>query len=222
MVLEGVFPGRVPYGEALEWQKKLLAERQVDAIEDTILLLEHEPVITCGRRTDGNDILIPRDRLEAAGGSVFMIDRGGEATYHGPGQLVGYPIIHLRNHQRSVRKFVNNMEEVFIRYLRDDFGIEAARDEEHPGVWVGRDKITAIGISIHGGVTMHGFAFNVNTDLSHFQWIVPCGIRDRGVTSLERLTGKPQDFQAVAKRIFGMFANVYGYDEARETAKTPG
>jgi lipoyl(octanoyl) transferase len=204
--------GMVPYGRALELQKELVARRQREEIPDTLLLLEHPPVITRGKRTAPEDMLLSPEALSARGVEVFDIDRGGEATYHGPGQLVGYLIFHLYHHQRRLKRFVHNIEEVFISVLQDEYGIEAGREEKHRGVWVGNEKITAIGISLHGGVTMHGFAFNINTNLDHYSWIVPCGIRDKGVCSLETLTGAKQDMQRLKEATARKFVQVFGFD----------
>ncbi len=203
--------GRMAYGSALELQLELVEQRQSESIEDTLLLVEHPPVITMGRKATDADILASPAELDAAGVEIHRITRGGEATYHGPGQIVGYAIINLYNHQRQLRRFIENMEEVFIRLLRSHYGIEAGRDDEHRGVWVGDEKITAIGISVSRGVTMHGFAFNVAPDLSHFDWIIPCGIRDKGVTSLEKLTGERPDLAVVRSQVVTAFAEVYGY-----------
>lgn len=203
--------GLVPYGQALELQKELVARRQREEIPDTLLLLEHPPVITRGKRTAPEDMLLSPEALSARGVDVFDIDRGGEATYHGPGQLVGYLIFHLYHHQRRLKRFVHNIEEVFISLLREEYGIEAGREDKHRGVWVGNEKITAIGISLHGGVTMHGFAFNINTNLDHYSWIVPCGIRDKGVCSLETLTGGKQDMQKVKELVAREFVRVFGF-----------
>ena len=203
--------GRMPYAEALEMQYRLVEQRRAGQVSDTLLLVEHPPVITMGRKADDDDIIVPREQLAAAGVEIHRITRGGEATYHGPGQIVGYTIIDLAAHQRKVRLFVERMEEVFVRLLAQCYGIDAQRDDEHRGVWVGDRKITAIGIAITRAITMHGFAFNVAPDLSHFEWIVPCGIRDRGVTSLEQLLGRTPDIETVKQQVVASFCDVYGY-----------
>ena len=213
MKLRIVNKGIVEYGEALELQKKLLVSRQNEEIPDTLILLEHPPVITKGKRTAEGDILLPEKVLEKQGIGIFEIDRGGEATYHGPGQIVGYLIFNLYEKQRQLKQFVANVEEIFIRLLKNEYGIIADRDLKHRGVWVGNSKITAIGISIHKAVTMHGFAFNVNTNLDHFNWIIPCGITDRGGTSIEKLTGEKEDM-AKLKNLTGKYlTEVFGYTE---------
>ena len=204
--------GRMGYGDALELQLRLVEERRSEAITDTLVLVEHPPVITMGRSATDADILMPRAELERAGVEIHRITRGGEATYHGPGQIVGYAIINLYNHQRKLRLFVERMEEVFIRLLAKHYGITAGRDDEHRGVWVGDSKITAIGIAVTRAITMHGFAFNVAPNLAHFNWIIPCGLRDRGVTSLERLLGRTPDYETVKQQVVESFCEVYGYE----------
>ncbi|MFW5694502.1 MAG: lipoyl(octanoyl) transferase LipB [Alkalispirochaeta sp.] len=203
--------GTMDYRAALDLQHTLVADRREGAIPDTLLLVEHPPVITMGKSGVLEHVLASPEVLAAAGATVERIERGGEATYHGPGQLVGYPILDLRAHLRSLRKFVYLLEEVFIRYLDREYSITAHRDEEHRGVWVDNEKITAVGIAVKQRVTFHGFAFNVHTDLSHFDWIIPCGITDRGQTSLERLTGRRQDMNAVKEGVSRTFAELFGY-----------
>lgn len=213
--------GSVPYREALDLQHELVAARQENLIGDTLLLLEHPPVITMGKSGTDADILADAATLQRAGATVERIERGGEVTYHGPGQLVGYPILDLRAHLRSLKKFVNLLEEVFVRYLAEAHGITAERDAEHRGVWVADRKITAIGIAVKQRVTFHGFAFNVNTDLSHFDWIIPCGITDRGQTSLQQLTGIGQDMAAVREGVARSFCELFGYRFAGISAGRP-
>lgn len=203
--------GRVDYSEALHLQRRLVAQRQAGEIPDTLLLLEHPPVITMGRSAADTDILASTQTLREAGATIERIERGGETTYHGPGQLVGYLIFDLRNHLRSLKRFVYLVEEVFIIILREHYGIDACRDMEHRGVWVAAEKIAAVGIAVQQRVTFHGFAFNVNTDLSHFEWIVPCGITDRGQTSLQKLTGVPQDIVAVRDQVARTVADLFGF-----------
>ena len=204
--------GHMGYAEALDLQLRLVEQRRDETVGDTLVLVEHPPVITMGRKATDADILAPPETLRAAGVEIHRITRGGEATYHGPGQIVGYAIINLYNHQRKLRLFVERMEEVFIRLLDRHYGITAGRDDEHRGVWVGDEKITAIGIAVTRAITMHGFAFNVSPDLSHFGWIVPCGIRDRGVTSLARLLGSEPDPEVVKRQVVESFCEVYGYE----------
>jgi lipoyl(octanoyl) transferase len=200
------------YGPALDMQHELVALRREETIPDTLMLVEHPPVITLGRKAPDSDILVPASTLERAGAEVHRVTRGGEATYHGPGQIVGYTIFNLYNHQRKLRLFIEKMEEVFIRLLDRHYGVKAGRDDEHRGVWVGDEKITAIGIAVSRSITMHGFAFNVAPDLSHFTWIVPCGIHDRGVTSIEKLTGRVPDMAEVKRQVVDSLCEVYGYE----------
>lgn len=204
--------GRMAYDEALDLQYRLVDERREERVGDTLILVEHPPVITMGRKAEDSDIIAPLPVLEKAGVTIHRITRGGEATYHGPGQIVGYAIINLYNHQRKLRLFVERMEEVFIRLLDRHYEIPAGRDDEHRGVWVGDRKITAVGIAVTHAITMHGFAFNVAPDLAHFDWIVPCGIRDKGVTSLERELGSTPDMETVKAQVVESFCEVYGYE----------
>jgi len=186
--------GRVEYGEALGLQRTLVEARRSGKIGDTLLLLEHPPVITLGARSRGarTNVVASGDALQAAGVAVHETGRGGDVTYHGPGQLVGYPILDLRPDRQDVHQYVRDLEEVLIRAIAR-FGVEGVRVPGLSGVWVGAEgreaKVAAIGVRVSRWITSHGFALNVTTDLTHFQLIVPCGIADRGVTSLEHLTG---------------------------------
>ncbi len=209
MHLNVVTLGLVPYGEALTIQDRLVERRINDEISDTILLLEHPPVVTTGRREQGHNILVD---LEGLGIELYKTSRGGEVTYHGPGQLVGYPIqkIDTRKHKFLLRH-LESMEEVFISYLKSSHNIVADRIPEHRGVWVEDNKITAVGISLHRKVTKHGFAYNINTNLEHFSWIVPCGIGDKGVTSLSQLLKTEVSVESEIPKVAEAFAKVYGY-----------
>ncbi|ACM59815.1 lipoyl(octanoyl) transferase [Caldicellulosiruptor bescii] len=211
MCINVCYLGEVEYQEALFIQERIWALRVEKKIGDTLLLLEHPPVITIGRRGSKKNILVSDEFLKKMDVKVFEVSRGGDVTYHGPGQLVGYPIFDLALTDRDIKKFVYLLEEVFIRLLKDQFGKEAHRDEnKYTGVWVGNDKIVAIGIAVKKWVTMHGFAFNVNTNLEHFSWIVPCGLKDRGVTSLERLIGSTIRFEDVVDKVQTYFGKVFG------------
>jgi len=202
--------GRIDYMDALRLQEELVIKRQEQLIPDTLLLLEHPPVITLGRRGKYSNIKVPPETLKQNNTEIYETDRGGDVTYHGPGQIVGYPIFDLKKHGRDIKQFVWNIEEVFIRMLKEQFNIEAHREgKEYTGVWVGKDKITAIGISVKKWVTMHGFAFNVNTNLDHFDWIVPCGLNDRGVTSLQKLVGKHMDFDEIMELTADYFCKIF-------------
>ncbi|MDY7028015.1 MAG: lipoyl(octanoyl) transferase LipB, partial [Spirochaetota bacterium] len=190
---------------------------------DTLLLLEHRPVITLGKRGEESDLLIPREELADRGVEIAHIDRGGQATYHGPGQLVGYPIIDLQNHERRLKRFVHNLEAVIIEVLADSYGIAAHAREDYVGVWVGSRKIAAIGISVHRKITMHGFALNVDTDLDYFSLIVPCGIRssELGITSISKELGEKITVAEVKERIAPVFSRIYGYGRANKL-QAPG
>lgn len=207
--------GTVSYSEALDLQHELLRQRQESTIPDTLLLLEHPPVLTLGRSSDTKDILLPREALERRGVEVVEIERGGEVTYHGPGQIVGYIFMHVDRVRGDLGRLITNIEEIFIELLKDEYGIAAGRDPEHRGVWIGNRKITAVGIAIRKRVTFHGFAFNVNTDLNHFSWIIPCGIRGKGVTSLHSEIGKKSDINSVMIRTAEYFKSVFGYTEMK-------
>lgn len=209
--------GRMDYAEALAIQEKLLDARQADRLPDTLVLVEHPPVITLGRRGKQENILASKEELNDQGVKVYNVGRGGDVTYHGPGQIVGYPIIDLKKHGKDIRKFIWNVEKVFIRLLYEQFGIKAHREDgTYTGVWVGQKKVTAIGVAVKRWVTMHGFAFNVNTNLEHFKWINNCGLSDRSVTSVERLVGAKQDFEHVACLVARYYYSVFGYESVRE------
>lgn len=199
----------VEYGEALEIQERLLNLRQQGEIDDTLLLLEHPPVITMGRSGHAEHVVASLESLRRQAVSIYKVNRGGDVTYHGPGQIVGYPVMDLRKLGLDVREFIHKIEEVFIRLLQREYGIEAARDAEHRGVWVGDAKVVAVGCAIKRWVSMHGFAFNVNTNLQNFAWIIPCGIHDKSVTSLQELLGNPCDMTEVESRICEGFADVF-------------
>ena len=209
MRLSVVKLGSIEYQKALDLQLKLLKLSQQEAIEDLLLLLEHSPVLTVGINGKDNNILIDEDILGKMGVSVFHSNRGGDVTYHGPGQIVGYPILNLNHFGKDVKDYVRRLEETTIMVMKDEYGLKADRKPGFPGVWVGNDKITAIGCAVKRWVTMHGFALNVNTNLEHFRWINPCGFTDKGVTSLERLLGKPQDIDIVMNQVMKHFAALF-------------
>jgi lipoyl(octanoyl) transferase len=183
--------GLVPYDEALAMQRELVEERRAGLVPDLLLLLQHPPVITLGVKGDGGraNIVATDERLGELGIAVHETGRGGDVTYHGPGQIVGYPILDLKPDRCDVHRYVRDLEEVMIRVCAD-YGVTAGRIKGLTGTWVGAEKIGAIGVRLSRWITSHGFAFNVSTDLDHFKLIVPCGISDRGVTSLERATGR--------------------------------
>jgi lipoyl(octanoyl) transferase len=202
--------GVVPYPEALAMQRALVEERRAGRVEDLLLLLEHPNVLTLGVRGDRgrSHILAGPEVLDALEVQVHETGRGGDITYHGPGQIVGYPILDLRPDRLDVHRYVRDLEEVLIRTAAE-YGIDATRVQGMTGVWVEREKLAAIGVRIARWITSHGFAFNVNTDLRHFNLIVPCGIPDRGVTSLERLLGRRVDQDEVQDRIAAHFFRIF-------------
>jgi lipoyl(octanoyl) transferase len=201
----------VPYADALALQHRIVEARQRGALNDVLLLLEHPPVFTLGRNARAENILASRETLRANGIDVFRVERGGDVTYHGPGQLVGYPILALRDFRLDVGWFVRSLEETLIRALAD-FGIRGARVEKLIGVWVGDAKIAQIGARIEQWITYHGFALNTAPNLAHFDLIVPCGIRDKSVTSIARVLNAPIEMRAVRERVATQFAKVFSVE----------
>jgi lipoyl(octanoyl) transferase len=200
--------GLVDYADGLRFQRERVASRKTGAIPDTLLLLEHPHVYTLGRNAKKENLLISAEQLAACGAQVFEVDRGGDVTYHGPGQWVGYPILDLTEHRRDVAWYMRSLEEVLIAVARE-YGIEAGRLAGAPGVWVGTEKLAAMGVHISRWVTSHGFAFNVNTDLRYFDWIIPCGLPDKGVTSLQKLLGRRVEMEEVAEKVVRQFGRVF-------------
>ncbi len=198
--------GLVDYPRACRLQETIARARARGTWPDTLLLVQHPPVITVGRGGGWEDILVPASFLEQQGIQVWPTDRGGKATYHDPGQLVVYPILKIRSEE--LHGFVWRLEEVVIRLLRT-YGLEAGRLEEHPGVWVHGRKIAALGLAVSDGVTRHGLALNVAPQLAHFGLLIPCGVADRGVTSMERELGRPVDLEEVSSRFVQTFAEVF-------------
>ena len=198
--------GRVDYGRALELQQELVSQRKRGLIADQLLLLEHPHVITLGRNGHMENLLASDEILDRAGISFYPTDRGGDVTYRGPGQLVGYPILDLRDWKRDVGAYVRGVEQSIIETLAD-FGIEAGRIPKLTGVWVGERKIAAIGVHLSRWVTSHGFALNVSTDLSYFQYIVPCGLT-RPVASMAQL-GVRASLDEVMRSLAGHFGRVF-------------
>lgn len=184
------FPGLVPYRDAWDLQRRLWAQRYAGRIPDTLLLLEHEPVVTLGKNARRENLLLDADGFQARGVDVVEVDRGGDVTWHGPGQLVGYWVFDLRVLYQDVHRYLREIEDVLIGVLARQ-GIAAGRVAGVTGVWVGNDKVAALGMHLSHWVSTHGFALNMDLDLAPFSWIVPCGLRDRGVTSIRRLTGGP-------------------------------
>ena len=194
--LTAAWLGRVDFASSWGWQRKIFQARLDGKCGDVLMLLEHPPTYTLGRRSQESDLVYGERDRQALGISLFEVDRGGRATYHGPGQLVGYPIMAL-GENFDVLAYLRSLEETLVRTAAD-LGVSAERDGRHTGVWVGGDKLGAIGVKITRGVTMHGFAFNVTTDLSMYEGIVPCGIPDRWVTSVEAQTGARRSVKEVA------------------------
>jgi lipoyl(octanoyl) transferase len=203
--------GLIGYEEALAVQRGLVEERRAGNVPDLLLLLEHPPVITLGVRSEiaRANVVASSEHLADLGIEVLETGRGGDVTYHGPGQIVGYPILDLRPDRCDVHKYVRDLEEVMIRTC-DDYGVSAGRIAGLTGTWIGTEKIGAIGIRISRWITSHGFAFNVRTNLDHFGLIVPCGISDHGVTSLEKVTGRAMSIRDVEDAIVRRFAEVFG------------
>ena len=200
--------GLASYQAVWDLQKKMQQERIEGEIEDTLILVEHDPVYTLGKNADENHLLQSRDESV----DVFQIERGGDITFHGPGQIVGYPILDLSNYKKSVSWYMRTLEQLTIDVL-DELGILATRIEGLTGVWVGDEKIAAQGVRISRWVTMHGFAINVNTDLSFYDGIIPCGIFDHGVTSMEQLLGEKQDVETVKKIVIEKFNHLFNKRE---------
>jgi lipoate-protein ligase B len=201
--------GRTCFKDAWGTQRRIFESRKVGETTDVLLLTEHHHVYTFGKSSDDNHLLADEDTLKNSGIDVFHIDRGGDVTYHGPGQLVGYPILDLNNYYCDVHRYLRDLEEVIIRTLAE-FGISSRRDGDYTGVWVGNDKIAAIGVKISRWITMHGFALNVNTDLSYFERIIPCGIFHKGVTSMQQVLGKTVSLETVSNVLRQKFADVFG------------
>ncbi len=203
--------GTIDYAEAHRLQKELQRKRVGGEIGDIVLLLEHPPVLTMGRSAKGQHVLATPELLEARGIRVHEVGRGGDVTYHGPGQLVAYPIIDLKPDRKDVRKYVASLEETMIRTCAD-FGLAAGRVEGLNGAWIGERKVGAVGVRISRWVTMHGLALNVNSDLREFEMIVPCGIQDRGVTSLSTELGRTVHVGNVFGPLAQHFAELYDAD----------
>lgn len=211
--------GLCNYEEAYQLQKDIL-DKVYDGEDDTLILVEHPKVITMGRNANDSNMLFSEDYIKSLGYELAYIERGGDATYHGPGQLVGYPIFNIKkNHGRSIRRFVERLEDIFIDYLDTEKQLLGRRDDSNSGVFIGNSKITALGLAVKRGITMHGFAFNVNTTLEDYQVIVPCGLTDKGITSLEKELGSKQDMENVKDAIANLFAKHYNYETVTKVKK---
>lgn len=206
--------GQRSYGQAWQIQKELHAQRVAAQIPDTLILVEHSHVYTLGKNASDQHLIASRDFLKARGIEIYHVDRGGDITYHGPGQLVGYPIFSLKDHRESVAWYVRSVEEVLIRLLAD-FDIEARRIQGMTGVWVADRKIAALGMRVSRWVTMHGFALNVTTDLSLYDGIIPCGIASKGITRLADLVRHVQ-MNVVKDKTVYHFQKLFGFDKVQK------
>jgi len=201
---------QIRYKEALLIQEGALAniKESTSRMPGYLYLLEHDPVITNGRFGKGDNYVLPISQIEEMGVEVINTERGGDLTYHGPGQLVSYPIIDLRSFNLGVKSYINSLEQVLINLL-SDFGIEASRRESYPGVWTGNQKIASIGVAVKNGITMHGSALNVSTNLDAFSMIVPCGINNVVVTSMEKVLNASVSMEDVTKSFLSQFSKVF-------------
>jgi lipoate-protein ligase B len=212
-------PGRVDYRIALDWQRAAVAELRGGDGAERLAILEHDPVYTLGRRTRRKHFLVPPAELRARGASVVDVDRGGDVTFHGPGQLVAYPILDLRRRDLGAADYVRALEQAVIETMAR-FGVDGERVVGRPGVWADGAKVAAVGVRVQGGVSSHGLALNVSTDLSWFDAIVPCGLRDAGVTSLERLLCAAPHHGDAEREFAAAFARVFDV-ELRELVDEP-
>ena len=203
--------GIIDYEKAYEMQLDMLYKRQKNEINDSLLILEHPSVITLGRSAYKSNILISKEELVRKNIKVFDIERGGDVTFHNPGQIVGYLIIDLNNHGKDIKLLVWKIENFIINMLKKEYNINASRINGLRGVWVRNAKIAALGISVKKWITMHGFAINANNDLDGFKLIVPCGIKDKKVTSIKELTGKSINKDKLKKYVASYFADEFGY-----------
>lgn len=203
--------GLIDYEKAWELQRKTFDLRRNKDVPDTLYLLEHPHTYTLGKVADRKNLISSENFLKEKGISVYDIDRGGDITYHGPGQIVGYPILDLTEWKQDTHLYLRSIEEVIILTCRD-YGLHAGRIEKLTGVWIEDRKIAAIGIKVSRWITMHGFAFNVNTDLSLFQGIIPCGITDKSVTSLSKELGYDPDMNEVKEKLVNNFKRIFNYD----------
>jgi len=209
--LDVVRLGRRKYDEVWEKQKELVNQRRFGTVSDTLILVEHDPVYTLGKNSNENHLLQTRDRHVP----VYHIERGGDVTFHGPGQLVGYPILDLHHHRLSVSWYMRTLEEILIQTL-GQFGIESQRREGLTGVWVREEKIAALGVRLSRWISMHGFALNVNTDLKFFDGIIPCGIFEYDVTSMSQILGKEVSLVEVEETLITVFRLLFSFQECEE------
>jgi lipoyl(octanoyl) transferase len=209
--------GLLSYEEGLALQRRIESARQADAVPDVLMLLEHHPVYTRGRRSTADELPMGTEWYEMQGIEVLDTDRGGRVTYHGPGQLVAYPIVSLKPYGDDVHAYVRGLERVAISSLAEH-GVGAETIEGLTGIWVGDRKIGSIGVHVSRGVTTHGLAINVNNDLQPFEWVVPCGIDNCRVTSLGRELGAERDFEAFAATLARRYGDVFDRDPVRTEA----
>ena len=200
--------GSTEYRDCWNLQKRVFASRELGECPDTLLLTWHDHVYTLGKGADENHVLASAEELSRSAAKIVRIDRGGDVTYHGPGQLVGYPVLDLRGHYLDIHRYLRELEDVIISTL-GDFGLKGTREDGYTGVWVAGEKIAAIGVKVSRWITMHGFALNVNTDLKYFDRIIPCGIGHRGVTSMEKVLGEPVNMQDVVSASSKHFAEKF-------------
>lgn len=200
--------GRTKYADAWRLQKEIFSARLDRRIGDVLLLTEHDHVYTLGKGADENHLLANDQELSQKGVDLFHIDRGGDVTYHGPGQIVGYPILDLNQYYNDIHRYLRDIEEMIIRTLAD-YGVQGGREPEFTGVWVGSEKIAAIGVKVSRWITMHGFAMNVNTDISYFDRIIPCGIFHKGVVSLHQIIGRHSELNEVHGRLSHHFSDIF-------------
>ena len=210
--LDVVCLGRRKYDEVWEKQKELVDQRRFEAVPDTLILVEHDPVYTLGKNSNEDHLLQSRDKHVP----VYQIERGGDVTFHGPGQLVGYPILDLHHHRLSVSWYMRTLEDILIQTL-GQFGIEARSREGLTGVWVREEKIAALGVRLSRWISMHGFALNVNTDLKFFDGIIPCGIFEYDVTSMSQILGKEVSLVEVEETLITVFRLLFSFQECEET-----
>jgi lipoyl(octanoyl) transferase len=204
--------GLVPYGDGLEIQKGLVSARRDGTEPDTLLLLEHPHVITLGSASEPEHVLVDAETRTERGIELFETGRGGDVTYHGPGQLVAYPILDLKPDRKDLHRYLRDLEEVLMR-TASDFGVRTERSPGQTGVWTQSGKLAAIGVRVSSGwITSHGIALNVSTDLEYFDTIVPCGIPDGGITSLERETGRSVTLAEASESLARQFAELFGFE----------
>lgn len=207
--------GKADYKEVWDLQKRIHSYKQHNNFDDVIITVEHEPVYTLGKTGNRDHILIDDEEMKLRGISYYEIDRGGDITYHGPGQLVVYPIFDLNNHYKDTHRFLRDLEEVVIQTLKE-YKIDSHRIEEYTGVWVGEEKICAIGIKVSRWITMHGLALNVNNDLTYFDKIIPCGIFEKGVTSMKVVSGSEINLDELISNMLEEFTKQFNLENIQK------